>query len=135
MANWLLKTEPDVYSYDDLERDGSTVWDGVSNTTALKHMREVRPGDLAIIYHTGDERRAVGLAEITSAPYPDPQQQDAKLVVFELRPLRRLDRPVTLAQVKGDAAFVGFDLPRLPRLSVMPVEERFWQRLMELAGV
>jgi predicted RNA-binding protein with PUA-like domain len=131
---WLLKTEPDEYSYDDLERDGKAVWDGVSNNAALKYMRAVAPGDTALIYHTGDERAAVGLAEITSAAYPDPQQQDAKLVVFDLRPLQRLPRRVTLAEIKADSAFAGFDLVRLPRLSVMPVPDHYWRRLIELGS-
>src|SRR5215212_4380214 len=92
---WLLKTEPEVYSYANLERDGWTVWDGVSSNAALKNIRAMQPGDLALIYHTGDERQAVGLAEVTSAPYADPQAGDPKLVVVDLRPLRRLALPVT----------------------------------------
>src|ERR687886_689619 len=101
---WILKTEPDAYSYADLERDGATIWDGVSNNAALKNIRDMRPGDLALIYHTGDERRAVGLAAVASAPYPDPKLGDAKLVVVDVRPLRSLRRPVGLAEVKADAA-------------------------------
>jgi predicted RNA-binding protein with PUA-like domain len=131
---WLLKTEPDCYSYADLEREGTTVWDGVSNNAALKHLRDIRPGDLALIYHTGDERRAVGLAEVTSEPYADPQAGDPKLVVVNVRPLRRLARPVTLAEVKADPAFADFVLVRQVRLSVMPVNAEQWRRLMEIAG-
>ena len=131
---WLLKTEPDHYSYADLERDGATVWDGVSNNAALIHIRNMRPGDLALIYHTGDERQAVGLAEVTSAPYPDPKLGDPKLVVVDVRPLRRLPRPVTLAAVKADPAFAGFALVREGRLSVVPVSPEQWGRLMALAG-
>src|SRR4029079_4730772 len=91
---WCRKPEPSHYSYADLERDGATVWDGVSSNAALKNIRDMRAGDLALIYHTGDERRAVGLAEITSAPYPDPRAGNAKLVVVDVRPLRRLARPI-----------------------------------------
>jgi predicted RNA-binding protein with PUA-like domain len=131
---WVLKTEPDCYSYADLEREGSTVWDGVSNNAALKHLREMQPGDLALIYHTGDERRAVGLAEVTSAPYPDPQAGDPKLVVVDIRPLRRLARPVTLADIKADPAFANFALVRQGRLSVVPVAPEQWQRLLEMTG-
>ena len=131
---WLLKTEPSDYSYDDLERDGTTVWDGVSSNAALKHMRSMQPGDLALIYHTGDERRAVGLAEVTSAPYPDPRLGDAKLVVVDVRALRRLARPVALAAVKADAAFAGFALVREGRLSVVPVAPEQWARLLAMAG-
>ena len=105
MAYWLLKTEPDVYSYADLERDETTVWDNVANNAALMHMRTMAPGDLALIYHTGDERRAVGVAEVISGPYPDPQQDNPKLVVVDVRAQRALAQPVTLAQVKAEPFF------------------------------
>jgi predicted RNA-binding protein with PUA-like domain len=134
VAFWLLKTEPDVYSYANLERDGGTVWDGVSNNAALLHLRRMQSGDQALIYHTGDERRAVGLATITSAPYPDPQLDDPKLVVVDVAPLRRLARPVELAAVKADPFFAGFALVRQGRLSVVPVSEEEWARLLEMAG-
>jgi predicted RNA-binding protein with PUA-like domain len=133
-AFWLLKTEPDHYSYADLERDGATIWDGVANNTALMHIRTMRPGDLALIYHTGDERQAVGVAEITSAPYADPQAGDPKLVVVDIRPLRRLPRPVTLAAVKADPEFADFGLVRLGRLSVVPVNQAQWAKLLRMAG-
>ena len=81
MAYWLLKTEPDAYSWDDLARDKKATWDGVANATALKHIREMKKGDTALIYHTGDERAAIGVAEITSAPYPNPKEEDERLVV------------------------------------------------------
>jgi predicted RNA-binding protein with PUA-like domain len=131
---WLLKTEPDHYAYADLERDGATVWDGVSNNAALLHIRAMRPGDLALIYHTGEERQAVGVAEVTSEPYPDRQAGDPKLVVVDVRPLRRLPRPVTLSAVKADAAFADFALVRQGRLSVVPVNPEQWQRLLAMAG-
>jgi len=131
---WLLKTEPDHYSYADLERDGTTVWDGVASNAALKHIRAMRPGDLALIYHTGDQRQAVGLAEITSAPYPDPQAGDPKLVVVDLRPLRQLPQPVTLAAVKADPVFADFALVREGRLSVVPATDAQWARLLRMAG-
>lgn len=131
---WILKTEPDDYSFADLERDGTTVWSGVANNAALKHMRSAQVGDQALIYHTGDERRAVGLAEITSLPYPDPQEQDERLVVFDVRPLRLLKQPVTLATIKADPFFADFALVRQSRLSVVPVTDEQWQRLMRLAG-
>jgi predicted RNA-binding protein with PUA-like domain len=131
---WLLKTEPGHYAYADLERDGATVWDGVSSNAALKHIRDMRAGDLALIYHTGDERQAVGLAEVTSAPYPDPQLGDPKLVVVDVRPLRRLPQPVTLAAVKADLAFAGFALVREGRLSVVPVTPEQWHKLLKMAG-
>ena len=134
MSYWLLKTEPGEYSWDDLERDGGTVWDGVTSGPGLKNIRSVRKGDEALVYHTGDERQAVGLARATSDPYPDPAAGDPRLVVFDLAPMRRLARPVTLAEMKADAAFAGFDLVRVPRLSVMPVPPALWRRLLDLAG-
>ncbi len=134
MAYWLLKSEPDVYSYADLERDGTTVWDGVANNTALMHIRTMQPGDLALIYHTGDERRAVGLAEVTSTPYPDPQAGDPKLVVVDVRAVRPLANHIALSTVKADPFFADFALVRQGRLSVVPVNDAQWIKLMELAG-
>jgi predicted RNA-binding protein with PUA-like domain len=133
VAFWILKTEPDAYSYADLVRDGGTVWDGVSNNAALLHLRAARPGDQALIYHTGDERQAVGLAEVTSGPYPDPKLEDPKLVVIDLRPLRALPRPVGLAAIKADPFFADFALVRQGRLSVVPVGPEQWERLLAMA--
>ena len=133
MAYWLLKTEPDDYSWDDLVRDRKTVWDGVANALALKHIRTMAKGDWALIYHTGDERQAVGIAEITSKPYADPKAGDEKLAVVDIKPVRKLARPVTLAQIKQDAAFAGWDLLRIGRLSVVPTSEAMWKRVLELA--
>ncbi|MDZ7959324.1 MAG: EVE domain-containing protein [Aulosira sp. DedQUE10] len=135
MAYWLLKTEPDNYSYSDLERDRSTVWDGVNNPLALKHLRTMLIGDLALIYHTGKERQIVGMAEIVSQPYADPALDDAKRAVVDLRAVQRVEQPVTLAQIKQDGFFTDFDLLRLPRLSVVPVSELYWQRLMKLGNI
>jgi predicted RNA-binding protein with PUA-like domain len=135
MAYWLLKTEPDDYSFADLERDGGTVWDGVASNAALKHIRSIRKGDEALVYHTGGERQAVGLARVTCDPYPDPGAGDPRLVVLDLAPLRHLPRPVTLAEVKADPAFAAFALVREPRLSVMPVPPALWRRLLALAGM
>jgi len=134
VGTWLLKTEPEDYSFADLEQDGGTVWDGVSNNAALKHIRSMKRGDEAIVYHTGDERRAVGLARVVSDPYPDPAAGNPRLMVFDLASPRRLARPVTLAEVKADPAFAGFALVREPRLSVMPVPPSLWRRLLEMSG-
>lgn len=133
MARWLLKTEPDCYAWEDLVRDKRTVWDGVTNALALKHIRSMKKGDAALIYHTGDERAAVGIAEIISAPYPDPKQDEDKLVVVDLKPKRELPHPVTLSDIKADKSFAGWDLLRNGRLSVVPVPDTTWDRLMELA--
>ena len=133
MAYWLLKTEPGSFAWDDLVRDGSAVWDGVSNAVALKHLRSMAKGDLALIYHTGDERAAVGIAEVRSAPYPDPKEQDERLVVVDLKPKSKLPRPVALPEIKADPAFAGWDFLRIGRLSVVPVPDKMWERLMELS--
>lgn len=133
MAHWLLKTEPDCYSWDDLVRDKRTVWDGVTNALALKHIRAMKKGDLALVYHTGDERAAVGIAEITSAPHPDPAQDEEKLAVVDLKPKQKLPQPVTLSDIKADKTFAGWDLLRIGRLSVVPVPVGMWNRVMELA--
>lgn len=130
MAYWLLKTEPSDYAYADLEKDQETLWDGVGNNLALKHLRQIRRGDQALIYHTGKERMVVGIAEVTSDPFPDPERDDPRLVVVELKPGRRLSEPIRLADVKSDPALKDFDLVRLPRLSVMPVPEAVWNRLL-----
>lgn len=132
MAYFLLKTEPSVYSYDDLERDRKTVWDGITNPLALKHVRSAQKGDLAVIYHTGDERRAVGIAEIASAPYPDPQASDEKLVVFDVKPKKRLAAPVGLDALKKNPAFRDSPLLRMGRLSVVPLGEAQWKELLAL---
>jgi predicted RNA-binding protein with PUA-like domain len=134
VAFWILKTEPDCYSYADLVREGATVWDGVSNNAALKHLRAMAPGDQALIYHTGDERRAVGVAEVTTGPYPDPQAGDPKLVVVDVRPARALASPVELAAIKADPFFTDFALVRQGRLSVVPVSAEQWARLLAMAG-
>jgi predicted RNA-binding protein with PUA-like domain len=135
MAYWLLKTEPAAYSYDDLAREGVTSWDGVANTVALKHMRAMAVGDQALIYHTGDERRAVGLAEVTSAPYPDPRQSDSKLVVVDVRATGALPNPISLATIKAEPFFADFALVRQSRLSVVPINAEQWARLLAMAGV
>lgn len=133
MARWLLKTEPSEYSFDQLVKDKKTVWSGVSNATALIHLRSMSKGDEAIIYHTGDERAAVGLATIASGPYPDPDADDPKRVVVDLKAGKRLASPVSLATIKADKAFAGWDLLRISRLSVMPVPDTMWDRLMTLS--
>lgn len=131
---WLLKTEPSDYSFGDLERERVTTWDGVANPLALRHLREMRTGDEIVVYHTGSERAAVGLARATRGAYADPGSSDLRLVVVELEPVRRFARPVTLALIKADNAFAGIDLIRLPRLSVMPVSPAHRSRLLALAG-
>jgi len=133
MAYWLLKTEPGTYSYDDLERERKTVWNGVSNNLALKNIRSMSKGDLAFIYHTGDEKSIVGIAEIVSSSYPDPKAKDPRLVVVDLQPKERLRKAVTLAEVKANRNFADFALVRIGRLSVMPVSAAHWKALLAMS--
>ena len=134
MTYWLLKSEPQDYSYTDLKQAERTVWNGVKNPLALKYLRTMQPTDEALFYHTGKERRVVGIAQILSLPYPDPALDDPKLVVVDIRAVRSLPQPVTLAQIKQSGNFADFDLIRLPRLSVVPVSAQYWQKILQLAG-
>jgi predicted RNA-binding protein with PUA-like domain len=131
---WLLKTEPGTYAWDDLVRDKKTTWDGITNALALKHIRTMKKGDLALVYHTADERAVVGIAQITSAPYADPKEKDAKLVVVDIKPKKKLPRAVTLDEIKADKIFAGWGLLRIGRLSVVPVPEAMWKRIEQIAS-
>jgi predicted RNA-binding protein with PUA-like domain len=132
---WILKSEPSAYSFADLIREGRTAWNGVTNALALKHLRSMAAGDHALIYHTGDEKAAVGLARIVRAAYPDPKLDDPKLVVVDVQADRPLPKPVPLAAVKADPVFADLGLVRMPRLSVVPVAADQWKRLLAMAGV
>ncbi|MGE5801327.1 MAG: EVE domain-containing protein [Gemmatimonadota bacterium] len=135
MSNyWLVKTEPSTYSYDDLEREHTAVWDGVKNPVALRNLRAMHPGDQVLVYHTGDEKAVVGWATVVSAPYADPKKKDPKLFVIDLRGHRRLPQPVTLAQIKADKTLSELPIVRQGRLSVSPVTAPQWSRLLQLAG-
>jgi predicted RNA-binding protein with PUA-like domain len=130
---WLFKTEPSAYSFARLEADRRTVWDGVKNALALKHLAAVAKGDEVLVYHTGDEKAAVGIARVARGAYPDPQQKDAKLLVVDLEAGEALPRPVTLADMRANPKLAGFDLLRLPRLSVMPVSAAQWAEILRMA--
>jgi predicted RNA-binding protein with PUA-like domain len=133
--HWILKTEPSAYGFTDLVRDRRTRWEGVSNAVALKHLRSMLEGDDALIYHTGNEKSLIGLARIVSAPYPDPSQNDERLVVVDIEAGKPLPRQVSLAEIQADPAFKDLGLVRLSRLSVVPVEPDQWKRLLAMAGV
>jgi predicted RNA-binding protein with PUA-like domain len=119
-----------VYPYDQLEREGHAVWDGVTNALALKHIRSMSKGDSALIYHAGQGKELVGLARITSDPYPDPKHEDPKIVVVDVSAERRLPTRVSLAEVKADSRFADLGLVRLSRLSVIPVPADQWKSLL-----
>ncbi|HMB96568.1 MAG TPA: EVE domain-containing protein [Tepidisphaeraceae bacterium] len=133
MAHWLLKTEPDCYNWDQLVRDKKARWDGVANATALKNIRSMKQGDTAFVYHTGDERAIIGIAQIISDPYPDPKAEDDRIAVVDLKPLKKLDNPVTLDAIKSDPTFAGWELVRISRLGVMPVPAAMWKRIEKLS--
>ena len=133
MAYWLLKSEPGVYAFADLVRDKKTTWDGVTNNLALKHIRAMAKGDLAFIYHSGDEKSIVGIAEIASEPYPDPKADNPKIVVVDLKAKDALARPVSLADIKAKKEFADFALVRISRLSVMPVSTAQWKSLLAMS--
>jgi predicted RNA-binding protein with PUA-like domain len=133
VAYWLFKEEPDHYSYADLEREGSTLWVGVTNALARQNLRKVRKGDRVLYYHTGNEKAVVGEMIALSNASADPNDADPKAVVVKVKPVRRL-HPVPLSRIKQDPALASWDLVRLSRLSVMPVTPEQWRRVKELSS-
>ena len=133
-GGWLFKEEPDTYNYATLEKDGSTIWSGVKNPLAQKHLRSVRKGDRIFYYHTGDEKAVVGIAKALGDAYADPDDLTAKQSVVDVAPVTKLRQPVTLAAIKADAGFKDFPLVRISRLSVMPVTDAEWTRIEKMAG-
>lgn len=137
MAYWLAKQEPSGprgYPLEQLEKDRRTVWDGVRNNLALKHMRSMKKGDQVLYYHTGSERRAVGVMEVVRGPYPDPGQDDGRFVVVDVKYVRRLASPVTLEMIKAEPSLAGWDLLRISRLSVVPVPPDAWRTVLRMGA-
>lgn len=133
MANyWILKTEPSTYSFEQLAREGTAVWDGVANPVALRNISQMQPGDHVLIYHTGAEKAVVGKAETTSAGYPDPKGKDPKMLVVDLKAGPRLAKPVPLPAIKAEKAFADLALVRQGRLSVVPATESQFRLLVEM---
>lgn len=133
MAYWLCKQEPSSYNLDLLEKEKKTAWDDVHNNLALKNMRQMKKGDLAFFYHSGDEKQIVGIMEITSKAYPNPKESDTRFVTIDVRFKKRLKRPVTLAEIKADKMFQDWDLLRISRLSVMPVPAQIWNKIIKIS--
>jgi predicted RNA-binding protein with PUA-like domain len=131
--NWLMKEEPTHYSFDDLVRDGRTVWTGVRNPVAQKNLQSMHKGDRIFFYHTGDVKAVVGIARAASEPYIDPAFPTGKLYAIDVEPVKKLKSPVTLAAVKADKSFASFPLVRISRLSVMPVTDDEWKRIEAMA--
>lgn len=128
---WLVKQEPTVYNYAALEKEKKTVWDGVHNNLALKHLNAMKKGDQALFYHTGDEKQAVGIIMITSHPYPNPTEDDKRYVVVDVKPIKPLKRPVTLEEMKKAPLFKNWELLRISWLSVMPVPKNIWDIIIK----
>ena len=131
--NWLFKEEPTHYSYDDFAADGKTVWSGVKNPVAQKHLHAVKKGDRIFYYHTGDEKAVIGIARALGDAYVDPKDPSGKSAVVDVAPVKKLKRPVTLKEIKADTAFKDFPLVRISRLSVMPVTDAEWKRIEKMA--
>ena len=131
MNYWLLKTEPDTYSWDTLCRDKKGVWDGVRNFQARKNLKEMEKGDLAFIYHTGDQKAIVGVSVVTKNPYPEPTDQD--WVAVDLAPEVTLKHAVTLARIKQDKSLQKMVLVKAARLSVQPVTKEEYQYILKLS--
>mgnify|MGYP001588523401 CR=1 FL=1 len=128
---WLVKQEPSVYNYAVLEKEKKTVWDGVHNNLALKHLHSMKKDDRAFFYHTGDEKQTVGIIEITSNPYSNPKEDNKRFVVVDVKPVKPLKRPVTLEEMKKDIVFKNWELLRISRLSVMPVPKNIWDAIVK----
>lgn len=131
-GTWLVKSDPSAYSWEDLERDGSTVWDGVRNALACRHLAAMKKGDLVLVYHSQEGKEVVGVARVTKEARPDPKAGDERLVVVDLAAVKRLARPVGLAEIKGEPALKGLALVRQARLSVMPVTQPEFERILAL---
>jgi len=131
VAHWLMKSEPGTYSWDDLNRDGSTEWDGVRNPAARLHLKAMKRGDEAFFYHSGDERAVIGIMRITREAAPDPK--DPNWVSVAVEPVRALVKPVTLKEIKADPRLAKMELIRQSRLSVAPVRDEEWDVVLELS--
>jgi predicted RNA-binding protein with PUA-like domain len=137
MAHWLLKTEPEEYSWDDLKEKGAKgdAWTGVRNFTARNHLKTMRKGDRVFIYHTGDEKQVVGVAEVVREGYPDPTDEKGVFLSVDVKTLDPLPKPVTLATVKADKKLADMALVKYGRLSVQPVTDTEWKIVCKMGGL
>lgn len=134
MAYWLVKSEPFKYSWEQFENDQQTYWDGVRNYAARNNLRAMKEGDKVLFYHSNEGLEIVGIAKVVTEAYPDPTTEDEAWVVVDMKPVKKLKKPVSLKQIKGDERLKNMDLLRLGRLSVGVVKEEEWKVVMELAG-
>lgn len=134
MAHWLIKSEPFKYSWDQFVKDKQTFWDGVRNYAARNNLRDMKKGDEVFFYHSNEGLEIVGIAKVAKEAYQDPTTEDAAWLVVDFKPVRKLKKPVTLAQMKADPRLANMDLLRLGRLSVGKVTDEEWKIVLELAG-
>lgn len=132
--HWLAKSEPVKYAWDDLVRDGTTCWDGVRNAQARNNLAAMRRGDLVLYYHSNEGKEIVGVAKVTREAYPDPTTDDERWVVVDLAPRKPLKQPVTLAEIKADPQLAGIPLVKQSRLSVQPIDEKSFDRILKKGG-
>ena len=134
MAHWLVKSEPSTYSFDQLLKDGATTWDGVRNYAARNNLRAMKKNDEVFYYHSNDGTDIVGIAKVTREAFQDPSSDDETWVAVELKPLKKLKRGVTLNEIKNDAKLKNMALVKNSRLSVQPVTEDEWERVLEMSS-
>ncbi|HKY96203.1 MAG TPA: EVE domain-containing protein [Kiloniellales bacterium] len=135
MAYWLMKSEPETYSWQRLVKEGRTGWDGVRNNQAAQNLKAMKKGDKAFFYHSGDDKEIVGVMEVTKEAYPDPGDESGRFVMVDVKPLQPMPRPVTLAEVKAEKALADMLLVRHSRLSVSPVDEKAWKLIAKMGGL
>jgi predicted RNA-binding protein with PUA-like domain len=135
MAYWLVKSEPFKYSWDQLVKDKQTFWDGVRNYAARIHLRAMKKGDEVLFYHSNEGTEIVGIARVVKEAYQDPTTDDTNWVAVDLKPVKKLKKPVSLAQVKAEKRLKNMALVRLGRLSVQPVTDDEWEIVMEMGGM
>jgi len=133
-SHWLVKSEPDTYSFDDLQKDGKTVWDGVRNHAAAAHLKAMKVGDQVLFYHSQEGKDVVGVAQVAKEAFPDASDPTGKFVAIELTPVRKLPRSVTLAEMKATPALSEMPMLRQGRLSVSPVSDAEWSTILKMAG-
>lgn len=134
MAYWLVKSEPFVYSWDQLEKDKETSWEGVRNYAARNNLRDMKKGDQVLYYHSNKGLEIVGIAKVSKTFYPDPTSENPAWVTVNIKPYKRLSIPVSLAKIKAEKELQQMELVRISQLSVQKVTEEEWNRIMELAG-
>lgn len=133
-SHWLVKSEPDTYSYADLERDGRTIWDGVRNFAAASHLKSMKVGDQVFFYHSQEGKEVVAIAQVAKEAFPDASDSTGKFVAVELTPVRKLKTSVTLAEMKANPALSDMPMLRQGRLSVSPVSDAEWETILKMAG-